>query len=638
MTDTTARQIPDETPEARPSVFRNAPPVLVFVIATTCAILLAARFLADPRRLWSDPVHDRNAHLYSGMCLASDLSHGRLALLIRDIDAFRTWPPLHDGLLVGTALLLGRGEERWAVLPSLAAWIGSAVFAFLLARRLVVSGGTGAGLLAALFVLVSPAQRAFATDVMLESLGACLTLAALYFYVRMAQATAGAEARNERSAARCLALALSALFFLKYNYWMLVVLGLSADWIGAHRAEYGAFLHAPRTRAGGLDWIRRQVQRPVTWVLALLTGLIAVITITGGTELDLYGRHIAARSTAGLVTAAYLVFFLSLIPWYRRTGRGLLRRADRRLQALVFLHAWPIALWFLWPQRLYSVLWVGNPVANSGESPQYNLFGGYPFYWASLVRDYHIGEWSAVLVLGLAAVAAVVCLRGHLRPGATAVFWLLLLSFVLTFHHPNRKSRFLHSWFPVAWAAAGAGAACLTRRRPGHSPEYGAGFAVLTGLLAAAHLPGLTAPAHAPEGGIHPGAPSVLDVTDAFLPDLADARRPAVFSNLPIKFVANWTYLQRYGRARPLETEIRGFDPAAPDAAVAFQRWLASTPCDTVVYVDIPPGSPFYSSLPGAAGLARYGALLERQSTFAIVRRRAFPEVGCTMTVWRRAH
>ena len=59
-------------------------------------------------------------------------------------------------------------------------------------------------------------------------------------------------------------------------------------------------------------------------------------------------------------------------------------------------------------------------------------------------------------------------------------------------------------------------------------------------------------------------------MTDAYLPHLADARRVAVLSNLPMKFAAQWTYLQRYPRAERPETEIKGFNPDDGDNRACY--------------------------------------------------------------------
>ncbi|MDQ2688636.1 MAG: hypothetical protein M3Y28_12295, partial [Armatimonadota bacterium] len=497
------------------------PIIVVLTVAVSAAALLLVRFLAAPRRLWDDAIHDRNAHLYSGLCLATNVAHGRLGQLFSDLDSFRSWPPLHDGLLVGAALLLGRGDERWAVLPSLAGWVGTAVFAALLARRAVFSGGTVAGMLAALFVLTSPAQRAFATDVMLESLGACLTLSCLFYYLRAVQ---------ERSvpSTRALALALTLLFFHKYNYWLLVVFGLGVDLLWTHRATVMDALREHGKNGDAGRWLARQAKRPLNWLLLLLTAAVIAITATGGTDLELFGKRISVHSGANLLTVAYAVFFLRVWLWYRRVGRARIAQSPRT-RALWVWHVCPVAVWFLWPQKLAAFLWVNDPAANTGAHPQHSLWSGYAYYWGCLARDYHVGAWSVLVVLALTAVAVVAAEQNRLRPGATGILWFALVAAVLTFHHPYHASRFLHSWIPAVWVAAGIGAGYLV-----HRPL----FALLTGALAVALLPALIAPAHAPEGGIHQGVPSALAVTDAYLPALADSRHAAVLSNVPMKFLA----------------------------------------------------------------------------------------------------
>src|SRR5262249_23521719 len=147
--------------------------------------------------------------------------------LLHDFDRIRVWGPLHP-LLVALVEVVGGPNHRLAVLPSLAGWVLTMWCAFLIPRRLLNTGGNAAGLLAAFLVAVSPAHRAFATDVMYESLGAGLSLAAIYFYlvVRQDQSHRGAG---------WLAATLTLLFFHKTNYWLLVMFGLT----------FGEFAHQP---------------------------------------------------------------------------------------------------------------------------------------------------------------------------------------------------------------------------------------------------------------------------------------------------------------------------------------------------------------------------------------------------------
>src|SRR5205807_953539 len=98
---------------------------------------------------------------------------------------------LHDGVLVGLALLATGFDPRAAVLPSLIGYAGTAITAWWLVWRLgrddAALGSLLGATLAAVFVLVSPSGRAFATDVMIEGPGACVTLIALCAAVRAEQ-------------------------------------------------------------------------------------------------------------------------------------------------------------------------------------------------------------------------------------------------------------------------------------------------------------------------------------------------------------------------------------------------------------------------------------------------------------------
>jgi hypothetical protein len=190
----------------------------------------------------------------------------------------------------------------------------------------------------------------------------------------------------------------------------------------------------------------------------------------------------------------------------------------------------------------------------------------------------------------------------------------------------------------MCWVSAGVGAADLLRQRQGNlAGVLRPGCAVALGALASLHLPALLASAHAPEGGIPASTASALDLTDSYLPFLADSRQAAVLSNLPMKFLAQWTYAQRYDQGPRLETDIRGYDPHQPQTRRHFDQWLMTTHCDTVVCVDIARGAPFYVAVPGSEELESYAELLNSQNVFQLAHRAVGPEHGYVVTVWKRS-
>lgn len=509
----------------------------VALVGLGSALQLWLRYLANWRQLWTDLIHDRALHLDFALSGVSDLVHLRGYELARDINQYRTWPPLHDGVLVGISMLVSGLDPRAAVIPDLVCFVATAVLAFLLVGELSDEGITG-GLVAGTLVLVSPAMRAFATDVMIEGAGACFTLLTLYAAVRLS--------RDDSSRAwRHLSLALSALFFVKYNYWLLVLISLS----------------------------------PV------------------------------------LVRA-----------WPVRS---------ERFTALCWWHLVPVAVWLAIPGKFGRFMWYLSPGSNGGEFPAESRLAGVTYYGAALARDYHVNAASAVLVAVLLALAVLAWSKGRLRAGTGHLLLFVLVATVATVPHPNRKSRFLHASVPVVWVLAGAGAGALVDHQ-GRRRRVGLAACGLTMIV---HLPALLAEPHAPEGGIRLAHPTALELTDAYLPALATAQQPAILSDMPMMFLARWTYMNGYPDRDKPTVSIRGFDAAQASQANAavFQQWLATGSCDVLVFVHVPRESPWYQVVPGTAGLTQLRALLDEQHVLHLQERRVLDHRGGTeISVWTR--
>jgi hypothetical protein len=603
--------------------------ILIVVGAVTLASISYGQFLEVARHRWSSAVHDRNAHYLLGLSLALDLQHGDVGQFLTDLDGARTWPPLH-GMLVALTFLAGGVDYRLAVLPSLGSWVGTVVFGFLVARRLAPQGGNVAGLAAVIFILASPAHRVYATDTMLESLGAFLSLLALYLYVVAVQ-------QPSRWIDRSLGLALTALFFNKYNYWMLVSAALVATEISS---QPGACWRFARTTLAGVDWrgwLRAQLRQPLSYLLAGVTVLLAAVLVGGGHTLVLRGKSISVHSPHNLLHLAYIILFVRGVSWWRRGGRAWVSRLPARVQRLLAWHGLPIAVWFLLPKRLGYWLWY--LLANKGENPRHDLGEAVAYYASSLANDYHLGLWSALLVAVLLAVAALTW-RG-LRPGSRAVLLFLLIATAVTVPHPNRKSRFLHSWIAAGWVVAGVGAANLLQSRfafrSGRLHPWLAVSAL--GGLGLAHFPGLFAPGHSPERG-HADylAASTRDLTDYYLPKLAGSSHPVLLSTLEMKHLLRWSFLERYGRTDGLEVELKGLGSSAEHDRRCMARWLATTPCDTLVLIDVPPGSYFYERTSVDAAFAgRLPELLASQAVFRLAERHTFVRYGCAVALYTRS-
>src|SRR5947209_2673789 len=123
-----------------------------------------------------------------------------------------------------------------------------------------------------------------------------------------------------------------------------------------------------------------------------------------------------------------------------------------------------------------------------------------------------------------------------------------LLSFALAVLHPNHKARCLHSWLPALWLGAGIGLALILHgrltRRLAHARPWLTGAAV---VLLLSQCLGIWKLGHADEGGPKPARPSMLELTDYFLPDVEHAQRATVVAAVPCRFQVEWATMLRLG-------------------------------------------------------------------------------------------
>jgi hypothetical protein len=598
----------------------------VLVAALVVAGVAYAQFLQAPEFLWDSCTHDRNSHYRLGQRLALSLRQGDLVAAFRQVHAARVWPPLHS-ILLGAVLTVGGIDYRLAVLPSLAAWVASCVLIFLTARRLVPRLGNLAGAAAALFFLASPAHRAFATDIMLESLGACLTLAGLYCYVLAIQ-------EPSAGAGRGLGLALTGLFLTKYNYWTLLAAGLLLAALAAHRQPLRDTLVAAWGRLAPGRWLRDQLKHPLTYLLvpsALLTlaVLAAVLIAKQPIVLQFGGREIELRTTQNLAYVTYVLLVLRLLPWWRRVAHPWVLGLAAPARQVVLWHGYALALWFLWPQKLGYFLWYLTYGSHGRAADASPWAGNAAYYWACLVEDYH-GSLAALLAALVLAGLAVLLWR-RLRPGAAGVLLFLAVAALLTNYHSANRSRFLHPWLATTWVAAGAGLACVAGSASSRRARLALGAGGLASL-AALLGPGLVEHGHAPEGGPCPERPTLLALADCYLPRVADARRPTLLSNGPLHAFFEWTFAERYGR-RPADVNL-GWTKDPADRA-AFDAWLRETASDELVLVEVTDAEWFELSSEEPADWLR--KRLEGQDVFVRTEQAALPLYrGITVSVWRR--
>jgi hypothetical protein len=632
-------------------------PALVFVVAVVLAGCLYARFLGVDRALWYNPYHDRNAHYLYSLKLATDVQNGRLLQLLHDLNEARIWPPLH-GLAAALVLLIGGRDYRLAILPSLAGWVATVLLGFLVARRAASRCGNLAGLIAAAFLAASPAHRAYAADIMLESLGAALSLLVLYSYLLTVQGRVGEVAK-----ARCLAVTLLLLFLEKYNYWLLVVLALLAAEGYSRGQLYGRAVRAVLSSTDWRRWTAAQLRHPLTWAAAILLLASVYVYQHGERPFRLWGHSLSLYPPHNLIHLIYVLLFIRLASWWRRQGQQWTRQFDPRLRQVVLWLIGPIAVWFLLPKHPSYFLWYLS-FADRAPHQHMDFFGGFRDYATWAVQDYHSS-------LAWAWAAALLCLCGlltwrRLRPGGIAVLALVLLASVLTPLHPNHKGRMLHSWIPAVWVTAGLGAAALwgprerttasqrTQRKNTEDRKWrieNGGqqirpfFYPLSSILCLLCLLCVlwdtvirpsTLLGHAVEGGPHPELPSMLEVTDTYLSDIRDGERTLLLTSLPLKPMAQWTWLERFGHFENLEERWYGFGAAGADNRRGFTDWLQTTACNTLVFCETTISREGVDSGPECALHAELKDVLSGQRIFYLAEEQELPHLACRIQIWQR--
>jgi hypothetical protein len=583
--------------------------------ALALGVQLFVAFLAGPRTRWVGLLHDRNGHYAYGLKMAVALEAGDLPQFIGELEKGKTWPPLH-GLLVAITQLTTGNDWRLAVLPSLAGWVLMLTVAALTAAKITDARGSpwGAAVVAFILCALSPAHRIFATDVMLESLGAGLSVAVLGCYA------VAAEQRQSRVWWRVTALALTLLFFEKYNYWLLIALALGGVEGWMHRSALRACFF-------GIAWrwrLRTELRQPLNWLLLALLVCIATLLAHGPASFIVFGRVVPIQRPNNLITIAYAVLFLRV---------ALVLRAENwapRSVAACMLWRWhllPVAISFLFPQRLSAFAGFLSPT-NYGDAPSRDVPGAAAFYADALTQDYHVSSWFLIAAILLSLCALVRWSR--LNPGSRAAFLCLALAATLTLIHPNQKSRFLHSWIPVLWVTAGAGAGMLGRT---------AAARVLLGLgvAVAAFAGGKSwAPAgHSPETGHRGETKSLLDISDVWLADSAGPARIAFVATQPMRPFIEWTFLQRYGQRERLELPRFQSEKSNESIRAGFEQWLPQSSAQKLIFIEIQPSSPeFVAMFDHPEFRTHFAGWMAGQPRWSKRTVRTFPAEGWVVTTW----
>lgn len=604
--------------------------MIVLAIAIAIAVTMWLAYARAPDLLWRGFYHDRNSHYSFGLDLALAARNLDPAWFFSELEKAKVWPPFH-GLILGAVLLIGGIDHRLAIVPSLIGWVMTLAFVWLITRRMLASRieGLFAASLAVILTAASPVFRLISADVMLEGLGAGLSAAALWAYLR-ASAEPTSAARW-----RLLAVLLTVLFFHKGNYWGLLLIPIGIAFAlerGRDTMRLARVLG--QTKVGPL--LLTVLRQPLLILAALAAGLVAFIYARGPTALDLFGRSVSLYPPENLTTLAFALVFVwwSLLWWRNKAAIDAALGVPGR--ALLYWHLTPVAISFLLPHRLSRFLWFVGPA----NSPQGNtgIWDGAQFYWRVFTESYHVAPWMALPVAALALIGALGLPR--LAPGSRVVFLFAAVAWLGVVIHPQHQGRFMSTWVFAVWICAGIGAALLLQRlRRIVSPW-------VRGLIAAAGVASLLAvtigrpiPETAYAAAIHPNeGPSDLALVSPYLTELDGAREVAVFTTFGTSKLFAWVMRERCRCNRLVDDPFIDHQPTREDVRQLTRERIAQSTADVVVVIDAP-DSVYSSSLLGW-DYARMAGIVDAMAGQTRYKRTAtydLPDQQGRATIWRRS-
>ena len=415
--------------EHRPTLRFWMSQAVVTALALYAIDLVSQRTIAivTTRRLL--PRWDLAAHLIDGWTDYHLLATGRLHSLAGDLWMQGYWPPGLSLFQMPFYLLLGGGMASglWSSAAAfvLVAALGSAA----LLKQWGKSGLAAASVFVALLVS-SPFILAYASVTMTEMPGALAQVAVVAAYTAWCR-------RPDTSRARLFAVSLTTLFFVKYNYFVMLAVPLVVlEWL-----ERTSGWPAARRLTTAWTTLRRLASSRAVIFAALYLTALGLILATGGFETRVLGQRISVRSIGS--SGHGFLYILLLRVWYLyakgRIDSRRLYALDTRIQPLLVWFVAPVTVWLATPYpnhiRDIASLVINRPFTDAAAG------GGVASYFDALRLLYFPNAW---VMAGALAVFAVALVRYPQQPplGRLLAVTVPIQCAALALHH-TQFSRFL---------------------------------------------------------------------------------------------------------------------------------------------------------------------------------------------------
>ena len=123
-------------------------------------------------------------------------------------------------------------------------------------------------------------------------------------------------------------------------------------------------------------------------------------------------------------------------------------------------------------------------------------------------------------------------------------------------------------------------------------------------------------------------------IPDAYLSHLADATEPTLFCNVSIRFMLSWTFIEHHHHQR-FNADIKNYQANFANNPEQIQRWLKATRSDTLVVIDVHPGTKFYWKTDEYVDLTALKQVLSQHPAFTPTQQWELPD-GITITLWKK--
>ncbi|WP_323355115.1 hypothetical protein [Cyanobium gracile] len=574
----------------------------MLMLPVLVAIGMVAGYLHDPGALWRDPYHDRNSHLTFGLGLALALRSGDLGGLLHDLVLPSAWPPLHGILLGGVLAVLGP-DHRFAVLPSIGGWLLAVLGLWPLCRAALNDPlrGDAAGSIAVAFAVGSPAFRLLGSDVMLEGLGAGLTVVVLWAFLQQRW--------------RLLSVLLTLLFLEKYNYWAMALVA-----IGAAALPVNWPLRLQRALAS-LPW-RTLRDDPFLLLGLLMAGGVVLLPGEPPLAVAVGSVRVTLLPSSLLAIAVGFIVLGSVRAWKARAV-GFDQAIGPAGEALLAWHGLPLAFWLMIPGKFAGLLWFLGPT-NRNPDLQVGLFDRLAGQWEGFAHGFSVGSAVALAVLLCALIGA---------RRSSLLVWFVGLGVLALLLHPQQQMRFQATVLPGVWALAGLGAGEVVE-------GMGARWLPRTPLIALVLGTALLAtpvPALADAAAIRrPAAPRDLNLAAAWADVVPDPGGVIALTSIGRTDLVEWTIRTSCRCRVPIQQPTLVSLPDRAAVLAAVERTLAETPAQSLITIHL--GAPYplpglLTKDPDALAAALEGALA-RQTRFVSDRSIELPDQGARVELW----